>query len=121
MRKITNSEISRTTEKVYTTWFNISSKLSILDIRVLSNVGSCFDRGCQCGAKELSAHLKISKQRISTSLSRWDKLGYLKEVASRSDQRRKFYVPTKKMKGAREVAFKGIREMHQELRGDKPC
>ena len=116
MRIITDSEISDTTMKVYLSWFNISDKLSILDIMVLNNVGYCNDRDHQCGLKELKSELRVSKQRISTSIFRWIELGYLSEESSKTDRRRTFYKPTQKMRDARGVAFKDIRLMHEKLR-----
>jgi len=119
MRIITDSEISRTTAKVYISWFKISNKLLILDIVVLNNVGSCNDRCSPCGLKELSAEMKVSKSRISKSLIKWVDLGYLEEVDSTTDRRRRFYKPTELMIKSRYTAFKAIRDMHEELRTEK--
>jgi len=117
MRIITDREISRTTAKVYNSWFNISNKLLILDVVVLNNVGSCFDRSCPCGLKELHAEMKVSKSRISKSLIKWVDLGYLEEIDSGTDRRRRFYKPTELMLNSRDAAFEAIRDMHEELRG----
>ena len=116
MRIITDQEISRTTAKVYDSWFKISDRLSILDIVVLNNVGSCNDRCSPCRLKELQAELKITKSRISKSIAKWIELGFLIEVNSKTDRRRRFYEPTKLMSKSREIAFNSIREMHIELR-----
>ena len=118
MRTITTQEISRTTAKVYDSWYNISNRLSILDIVVLNNIGSCNDRCSPCGLKELHAELDICKSRISKSLSKWVDLGFLTEVSSKTDRRRRFYEPTELMFKSRQIAFKGIRDMHEELRKD---
>jgi len=96
LRIITDREITETTSKVYRTWFDISDKLSILDIVILNYIGRYYDNALRCGLKELRAELDISKSRISKSIIRWIELGLLSEIHSTADRRRRYYTPTKK-------------------------
>lgn len=116
MRIITDREISNTTLKVYTSWFNISDKLSILDIIVLNRMGFYYDQGMECGLKEMQAELNVSKSRLHKCITRWVDLGFLTEIESQKDKRRRFFMPTELMVNSRDVAFKDIREMHKVLR-----
>ncbi len=119
MREITDSEISDTTAKFLRYLFRISDKLLIVDVVVLNNIGYCYDRGHSCGLLNLQNEMGITKERISSSITRWLKLGFIEEVPSKTDRRLRYFIPTQKMFESRAVAFNDIRAMHKRLRGDQ--
>ena len=124
MREITDSEISDTTAKFLRYLYKIDSRMLIVDAIIITNIGLCYDKGHPCGIKELLADLhtlspaaNIKKSRVSKSIKRWLKHGFIVEdPKSDGDRRHRYYVPTQKMFDSRGVAFNDIRAMHERLR-----